>query len=506
MKKMTNPVFLGPNLLKWCDYCNIPIVSSNKCSTCNNETREVKITPPFDVRPVFKYGLELLKRLIESAYGLNASKFLESKIILFNRAPDIDTLEEVILDGRVIGKLRFNPHLIKWQFIPTIDGALRMHAILNKYPKWVSIDKGAVPFIRRGANILSPGIIDFDKSIEKNDFVFIINPKKELIGIGKSRYSNAEIKEMKKGEVIKSYEYIKNEKDAKILKSGQTWADVIDANNEMIQRKVKQSRKILRKAIQIYPNTPIVVSFSGGKDSLCSLLITKEEINDFKIIFLNTGVEFPETVEYTKKIIKKLNLDSKLIIANAENIFWEVLPLFGMPTRDYRWCNKLLKLNLIKKVIDEQFENKILTVVGTRKRESRSRYKEKTISENRNVKGQINVNIIHNWTTLQVWIYILKMNIEFNPIYKFNFNRVGCWLCPSSKLSELETIKSTHPKLYNKLYSALKKYQKNIGAPDEYLKYGFWRWRNISKGMNKLADELKIRIDLDYSSYEEFNW
>ncbi|MHA1269610.1 MAG: phosphoadenosine phosphosulfate reductase domain-containing protein [Candidatus Helarchaeota archaeon] len=503
---MTNPVFFGPNILRWCDNCNIPILKSKKCSLCDNETRSVIITPPFDVRPAI-FGIEKLKKIINSNYGTGASSFLKSKIVLFNRAPDLDSLDEVILDGVVVGKLMFNPISLEWQFKPTIDGALRIISVLNRVPKWFLIDDGAEPYIRKGANVLAPGITDFDKSARKDDFVFVVNRKKELIALGKCRFSSNKINTMKKGLVVKVYQYIKDKYPLKILKGGQNWDLVIEANRAFLERNEMLSRRIIRDAIKKYPGLPIILSFSGGKDSLCTLLITKEELdNNFNIIFLNTGIEFPETVEYTKKIIKQLGLYSKLIIGDAKDRFWQEISKFGFPARDYRWCNKLLKLDIMKKIISENFEGKVLTIIGARKRESKSRYNEKIISENKNIKTQINVNIIHNWTTLTVWLFIFMKGVEFNPIYKNNFNRIGCWLCPSNKLSELKMIESTHPELYNKLIDELKKFQTKIGASDKFIRHGFWRWRVPSSGMKQLAKKLNISLDVDYNKLNYFNW
>ncbi|MBD3229590.1 MAG: phosphoadenosine phosphosulfate reductase family protein [Candidatus Lokiarchaeota archaeon] len=504
---MTNPVFLGRNLFFWCKNCNIPITSSNRCGICNQKTRKVEITPPFNVRPALHDGLKILKNEIDSTYGNHTSSIFDRKIILFNRAPYLDILDEVIIDGKVIGKLRFNPKLLKWQFNPTIEGAIRIYSVHNKYPKWIIVDDGAEPYIRKGANVLAPGIVNYDQKIEIGDFIFVLNQRKDLLGIAKSRYSAKNIGDIKKGEIAKSYQYIKKMRNYRIPEGGQDWEIVIESNSFILDKLVERSRKIMRKALSRFPDAPVIISFSGGKDSLCALLTAKQELENFLIIFIDTGLEFPETIEYTKSIIHKLDLDSKFLIIKPEEDFWTLLSKFGMPTRDHRWCNRILKLACMEKFISDHYDHEeILTVLGSRKRESRSRYREKIISKNKNIPNQVNVNIIHNWSTFQVWLYLMREKLEFNPIYKNNFNRVGCWMCPSNKLGELKTIESTHPDLYAKLWKYLEKYRKRIGADKDFIRYGLWRWRNHSAGMRKLARKLKISLDLDYSYFEEFHW
>ena len=54
----------------------------------------------------------------------------------------------------------------------------------------------------------------------------------------------------------------------------------------------------------------VIVSFSGGKDSLAALLWTREHItNNFTTVFCDTGWEHPLTYEYIHCIADKLHLD-----------------------------------------------------------------------------------------------------------------------------------------------------------------------------------------------------
>ena len=73
-------------------------------------------------------------------------------------------------------------------------------------------------------------------------------------------------------------------------------------------------------------------------------------------------------------------------------------------------------------------------------------------------------------------------------------------------MSELETLKKIHPELYEKLIKELEIFREKIGASDEFIKYGFWRWRKTSQGMRSFAKKLKISLEVDYSNFEEFNW
>lgn len=54
----------------------------------------------------------------------------------------------------------------------------------------------------------------------------------------------------------------------------------------------------------------VIVTFSGGKDSLAALLWTREHITkNFTTVFCDTGWEHPLTYEYIHRIADKLHLD-----------------------------------------------------------------------------------------------------------------------------------------------------------------------------------------------------
>ena len=77
--------------------------------------------------------------------------------------------------------------------------------------KKIFVDNGAVSFVLKGANIMKPGIVDFDMTIEKNDLVQIENkmfPK--VLAVGISLFSSSEIKDLKKDIIIKNLHYLKD--------------------------------------------------------------------------------------------------------------------------------------------------------------------------------------------------------------------------------------------------------------------------------------------------------
>jgi len=80
-------------------------------------------------------------------------------------------------------------------------------AILKKFPN-VVVDMGAIQFVCKGANIMRPGIKDFT-DFEKGDIVCVIEESQQkFLAVGIAKMSSDELKNAKKGEVIKNMHYI----------------------------------------------------------------------------------------------------------------------------------------------------------------------------------------------------------------------------------------------------------------------------------------------------------
>ncbi len=87
---------------------------------------------------------------------------------------------------------------------PTIRGALR----LRTRNKRIVVDMGAVKFVAKGADIMSPGIVDVDTTIRKGDLVIVCDEVHgKPLAIGKALV-NADAMMGNRGKAVKSIHYI----------------------------------------------------------------------------------------------------------------------------------------------------------------------------------------------------------------------------------------------------------------------------------------------------------
>ncbi len=221
------------------------------------------------------------------------------------------------------------------------------------------------------------------------------------------------------------------------------------ANHDLFYKyKVKQAKEILRIANQIFHGS-LAVAFSGGKDSLVALHLALEINPEIPVVFNSTTVEFPETIEYVKRLAKEWNF--KLYIAKPKTSFFIEVKKRGWATHEHRWCCIIFKDRpafefLIKQGIKAE-------ITGTTRTESIYRRSLLPFKNPNKDPPIIRVNPIYDWNQQEVWKYIRENNLPYNPLYKMGYRRIGCWCCPLNGPSHYKRLKQTHVRMYDLLKS-----------------------------------------------------
>lgn len=477
------PHYLGELLLYWCQTCNLPILG--KACACGATTKKIDITPPGDIRPAFQYDIDLINRTTEKQFGIKLIH--DGKLVVLNKAPYEDRMDEVIFDGAVMGSLRFELEKMEWVFIPRLEGARRLAGA----KKWLVVDTGAVHFIIKGASVLAPGVNDAESSIVEDDEVIILNPEREVIATGRARMSAERMLTHEKGMAVKTRWNGKSEHVIQINTAYKTWDDAVAMNLPILKKFEEKAHRFIKNVAET-TGKPVTVSYSGGKDSLATLLLVRDSFQEFDILFADTGLEFQETVDNVKRIAEELSLPLK--IHSSGDAFWQSIDNFGPPTVEARWCCKVCKLGAITQVIENNYESGCLTFIGQRKYESEIRKNSDHIWKNPWVGNQIGATPIQNWTALHIWLYLFWKKANYNPLYEEGFDRIGCWLCPSASMADFSRLGEVHPELSQKLEKYLKGYASRNGLPEEWVTYGFWRWQILPKSIRMIADEKGINL------------
>ena len=179
-----------------------------------------------------------------------------------------------------------------------------------------------------------------------------------------------------------------------------------------------------------------VLLFSGGKDSITLVRLAQKAFHPAKIPFplmhIDTGHNFPETIEFRDKLVKELGLE--LIVRNVQDSIdkGKVKEESGK----YSSRNTLQTTTLLDAIEELKFD---ACIGGARRDEEKARAKERIFSVrddfgqwdeknqrpelfdmlNGNIEHGQNVRVfpISNWTELDVWSYIEREELEIPSIY-----------------------------------------------------------------------------------------
>lgn len=241
-------------------------------------------------------------------------------------------------------------------------------------------------------------------------------------------------------------------------------------------------------------NEPLMITYSGGKDSDCLLTLAKMAEIPIEVVHSHTTADAPETVRYVRQVFK--NLDEKGYKTKIEYPYykgkrtsmWDLIVKKGFPpTRMIRYCCEILK--------ETSGKNRHIAT-GVRWGESVKRSKNRGIYEefNKNAskkiilnndnddkrklfercqqKSKTVTNPIVDWTTDEVIDFNSQYCKTKNPLYDCGFDRVGCIGCPMvNKKRQAEFAR--YPK-YKELY--IKSFDRMLKEnPDKKYKYS---WQN----------------------------
>ncbi|MBP2132509.1 phosphoadenosine phosphosulfate reductase [Methanomicrobium sp. W14] len=454
--------FLGKLVLNWCDKCHTPVLGK-KCF-CGEETRSVSITPPGDIRPAFKADIDHINDLYLKQFGEKLVP--EGHIVILNKIPDVDRMEEVIMGGAVVCAYRYIPSEKRWELLP------RVHAAKYSKPKYKYIvaDDGAVEPIKKGSSLLAPGLVDIEESVKADDEVFILSKSGECIAVGRSRVSAKEAKEMDRGPVAKT----RKTKPDVCVPGEASWEKAVGANTNILNNAESEAVNFVKSVVSKNPGLQCNVSYSGGKDSLATLLIVLKAIGKVPVLFSDTELEFPETYKNVEEVVEKYGLD--IVRTGAGETFWEDFEVEGPPAVDVRWCCKVCKLLPVKRIIEEKW-GECLSFIGQRKYESLARMKSPRVWRNYKVQVQLSAAPIQHWTALHVFLYLFREKAPYNILYKRRIDRIGCFMCPSSDLATFEIIKAEYPDLWKMWEEKLYYWMNKQGLSEDWVKNAEWRKR-----------------------------
>lgn len=131
-----------------------------------------------------------------------------------------------------------------------------------------------------------------------------------------------------------------------------------------------------------------------------------------------------------------------------------------------------------------------------------------TLIETMREHGDMIVNPIYNWSDSEIWQYIREYGVEVNPLYypPYNYNRVGCVLCPMAGYNEKKKQEADFPgykRMYIRAFDKMLEERKKAGLSNRkgwengLEVYNWWiqEYQHTVKGQITIDEWLKSMGD-----------
>jgi DNA sulfur modification protein DndC len=260
-----------------------------------------------------------------------------------------------------------------------------------------------------------------------------------------------------------------------------------------METKIAILRERLKDLFSQFLGQPVVVAYSGGKDSTFLLhhvlvMLTQMRSNPLAVVYADTLVENPvvhqHALEFLGKVEKyceSVGIPARILIAKPEvkNTFWVSVIGKGypMPSPWFRWCQEKLKIKPVKKVLEGFSEGFILVAVRTQESMARQKSLSRRLNGMELEKNHLRVFApIFDFTEEDIWEFLTQnlspwgedyskvINLyksargecplipEKNKFYNGCGMRFGCWVCTvvkedktlKNQAQESEVLKKLH--------------------------------------------------------------
>jgi len=239
-----------------------------------------------------------------------------------------------------------------------------------------------------------------------------------------------------------------------VLTKNQILKELRDDIYKPFEDKLTESNKIIENAFKLLKPKELTVSFSGGKDSTAVLHLVRGVDRNVKVLFCNTGVEYPETMHFVKKLKDEWNLD--IIETHYKKSFWQCADEYGFPgmrglNKDKgggSFCVYYLKGVPTRQAIrDNNWKGMFDGVTAAESRTRMFAAKNNGSFYFNKQWGIYRIRPILYWTEEEVWDYLKENNIPHNELYDKGKSRTGCLPCTAYKDWKIE-MQKMNPKMY----------------------------------------------------------
>jgi DNA sulfur modification protein DndC len=260
-----------------------------------------------------------------------------------------------------------------------------------------------------------------------------------------------------------------------------------------MENKVATLKERLKELFSQFLGQPVVVAYSGGKDStflLHHVLVLLKEMrsNPLVVVYADTLVENPLIHQHAREFLEKVKeyceakgIDAHILIAQpeAKDTFWVSVIGKGYPVPSpwFRWCQGKLKIKPVKKVLEGFSEGIMLVAVRTQESMARQKSLKRRLNGMELEKNHLRVFApIFDFTEEDIWEFLTQNPTPWGEDYSKVIDlyktargecplipekgsrksgcgsRFGCWVCTVVKDDKTLKNQAQESEVLKKLY------------------------------------------------------
>jgi phosphoadenosine phosphosulfate reductase len=173
---------------------------------------------------------------------------------------------------------------------------------------------------------------------------------------------------------------------------------------------------------RFYPGLTMATAFGAEG---CILLHLLAEIEPRVRVFnLDTGYQFPETLELRDRLAERYGIEVELIRAETTVPEYETQhggPLYVSHSDQCCYDRKIVPLRRALVGYDAW-------ITAIRAEQSPHRAAAPVVGPDPKF-GLVKINPLLNWTRRDVWAFVVTHKVPYNPLYDQGYSSIGCWPC-----------------------------------------------------------------------------
>jgi phosphoadenosine phosphosulfate reductase len=196
--------------------------------------------------------------------------------------------------------------------------------------------------------------------------------------------------------------------------------DIAEANRELAGQ---PPEVVLRWAVQhFHPRLLMATAF--GAEGCCLIHLLAGIEPTVRVINLETGYQFPETLELRERLRERYGIAVEFIRPELSVAEYEAEhggPLYTHRPDQCCYDRKILPLKRVVKHYDAW-------VSAIRRDQTEHRAAAGVVQWD----GKFNlvkVNPLLTWTRQDVWAFVVKNDVPYNPLHDRGYPSIGCWPC-----------------------------------------------------------------------------